>query len=167
MICLRDQEIIQIKTAHGSASIINDGIIKAKINKEKFNEDKVYVIEKINTLELNSESETELVFNVLYDIKKNEFKNNAIATNNSELLVRFSYSYDNISWTYLNNNISTNTSNIKALIGNNYDIAGITSKLNVATNYKIVAKKDKPIKMYWRSETIFKDLDDEDDVFEK
>lgn len=158
----KNGEVIEIKTKDASASIINDGSIKKTITEDSFTIDNEIIIEKINTIELisNDKEESSLKFDVRYDITKNDFKENIIPSNKSEVLVRFSYSYDNEEWIYINNVISTNTSNISALIGNNYDIAGLVTKLNVVTDFEITANNQKPTKMYWRSETIFKNLED-------
>ena len=52
--------------------------------------------------------------------------------------------------------VSTLESTLSPLMGNFYDISGLVTTLNIATNYEISSKPGETIKMYWRSETIFK-----------
>lgn len=163
-----NEEIIEVKTEKISASIINSGTIKQTISEDSFGDKKEIIIETIDSIEVLSNEDKENIFNynVRYDITKNDFHANTILSNRSEVLVRFSYSYDNKEWIYINNAITTNTSNITPLIGNNYDIAGLITKLNVATNFEIKANNKNATKMYWRSETIFKNLDNLEDAKE-
>lgn len=162
----KNNEVIKINNKYINATIINCGDIKESINKESFNNEEEIIIEKINSVEVaaNTKEEQTLKINVKYNILENEFKRNLMATNKSEVLVRFSYSYDNDNWTYINNVISTNSSNISPLIGNNYDIAGLITNLNVATNYEIKLNNENTTKLYWRSETIFKKTNDNEDI---
>ena len=153
-----NEQLIEIKTDKVYASIINNGYVKKVIKEDSFLEENEIIIENINSIEVisNDENENKFKFNVRYDITKNDFRATTFSSNKSEVLVRFSYSFDKDEWIYINNAITTNTSNITPLIGNNYDIAGLISKLNVVTDFEITANNMKSTKMYWRSETIFK-----------
>lgn len=154
------EQRIEIKTKDANASIINNGLIEQVITSDSFKEEDEIILEKVNIIEMisNNEKENDISFDIKYDIIENDFKMNTNASNKSEVLVRFSYSYDNENWTYVNNALSTNNSNIMPLIGNNYDIAGLVTKLNIATDYKLSATNKELTKMYWRSETIFKNV---------
>lgn len=154
------EQRIEIKTKDANASIINNGSIEQVITSDSFKEEDEIILEKVNIIEMisNNEKENDISFDIKYDIIENDFKMNTNASNKSEVLVRFSYSYDNENWTYVNNALSTNNSNIMPLIGNNYDIAGLVTKLNIATDYKLSATNKELTKMYWRSETIFKNV---------
>jgi len=158
----KNGEIIEIKTEKINSTIINNGIIESIINKESFKDKNEIVLENINIIELkpNTKDNGKIKYDVKYNIYINDFKQNVISTRKSEVLVRFSYSFDNENWIYTNNVITTNTSNISPLIGNNYDISGITTNLNIATNQELSTTNNKATKMYWRSETIFKNNDD-------
>lgn len=155
-------EIIKIDNKNISAAILNDGEILETVNKSSFTNKDEIIIEKVNSIEAiaNNDEKTEIKINVKYNILENDFTNNLIATNKSEALVRFSYSYDLDNWTYINNVISTNSSNISPLIGNNYDIAGLKTTLNVARNFSLEVNNKTKSKIYWRSETIFKKIND-------
>lgn len=155
-------EIIKIDNKNISAAILNEGEILETINNNSFTNKDEIIIEKINSIEAiaNNDEKTEIKINVKYNILENDFTNNLIATNKSEALVRFSYSYDLDNWTYINNVISTNSSNISPLIGNNYDIAGLKKTLNVARNFSLEVNNKTKSKIYWRSETIFKKIND-------
>lgn len=161
----KNNEVIKISNKKSNVTIVNSGDIKETISKNSFNNNDEYVVEKINYIEAigNNKEDSTFKINLKYNILENEFQNNMIATNKSEVLVRFSYSYDNDNWTYLNNVISTNSSNISPLIGNYYDIAGLITNLNIVTDYEIEISGEKKEKVYWRSETIFKKINDEDE----
>lgn len=164
---LDNLEIIEITTTDTRASIINDGIIKQEINKDSFVQSNEIIVEKIDVVEIiptNKNDDETIKFDIKYDITKNGFNKNLLSNNKSEVLVKFSYSYDKENWKYINNVISTNTSNISPLIGNTYDISGIIATLKVATNYKFSLNENKSNKMYWRSETIFKKVNDNKEV---
>ena len=154
------EQRIEIKTKDANASIIKNGMIEQVITNDSFKEEDEIILEKVNIIEMisNNDNENDISFNIKYDIIENDFKMNTNASNKSEVLVRFSYSYDNETWTYVNNALSTNNSNIMPLIGNNYDIAGLVTTLNIATDYKLSATNKEITKMYWRSETIFKNV---------
>lgn len=155
-----NEQIIEIKTKETNATIINNGVIEKKIDNNTFASEKEVIIENINAIEMisNNNDHSSIKFDVKYNISKNDFKENDIANNNSEVLVRFSYSFDNKNWTYVNNVISTSSSNISPLIGNTYDIAGLVTDLKVATNYELSSNNKSSAIMFWRSETIFKDM---------
>lgn len=163
-----NEEIIEIKTKDTSASIINNGLIEKKITTESFGEEDEIVVENINSIEMisNEKDHSTIKFDIKYNISKNDFYANVIPSNKSEVLVRFSYSFDMKNWTYINNVISTNTSNISPLIGNNYDIAGLVTNLNVATNFELSATNKREAVIYWRSETIFKNINKIEEVKE-
>lgn len=158
----KNSEIIEISNKSINGTIVNCGDIKEVLNKESFTNEKEMVVEKINTLEVkaNTLEDTTIKVNIKYNIIENNFQSNLIATNKSPVLVRFSYSYDLEEWQYINNVISTNSSNISPLIGNNYDIAGLITTLNVATNFEVKVNSKDNTKLYWRSETIFKNSDE-------
>ena len=158
---LKDAEqLIEITTQDVNASIINNGMIEQTITNKSFEEKNEIIVEKINVIEMisNNENENKVLFNIKYDIKENDFNVNANANSKSSVLVKFSYSYDMVEWHYINNVISTNTSNIMPLVENNYDIAGLTATLNVVTDFEMFATNKETKKMYWRSETIFKNV---------
>ena len=156
-----NEEIIEIVTKESTGNIINNGIISEKITHDSFASKDEIVVENINIIKVraNEDKSSNIKFDVKYNIIKNDFFENLIPTNNSEVLVRFSYSFDNKNWTYINNVISTNSSNISPLVGNNYDIAGLITNLKVATNFELATTNSrKDAVMYWRSETIFNNL---------
>ena len=159
-----NQEVIKINTDQITASIINKGKIDEEITLQSYNENGEMVIEKINEIEIIAANETEskIEFDINYNILVNDFKVSAKPTNKSEVLVRFAYSFDGEEWTYINNVISTNTSNLSPLIGNNYDISGLITNLKVATNYELKPKDLNPLKMYWKSETLFKKIEEKE-----
>lgn len=153
-------ETIEVKSDKNQVLITNNGEINEQISEQSFKEDDDILIEKISTIELitnkNADKEGIIKFNVKYNIIKNDFLRNEYASNKSDILVRFSYSFDNEKWTYINNVISTSESTLSPLMGNYYDVSGIKSNLNIATNYELFSKPGEKIKMYWRSETTFK-----------
>lgn len=161
-----NEEIIEITNSRINASIVNNGVIDENINNKSFKDGNEITIEKVNVIEIisSTEEDNKLLFDINYNINNNEFKSNVIPSNKSEVLVRFSYSYDEEEWFYINNVISTNTSNISPLIGNNYDISGLITNLRVATNFELSAKDKNKTKMYWKSETIFKNLNDNENI---
>ena len=164
----QNNNIIEIKNKDVSISILNSENIDEVITNKSFKEDNEIIIERINYIEVITlkEKENTIKYNVKYNILKNDFKNNIISSNKSEVLVRFSYSYDNKEWIYVNNVISTNSSNISPLIGNNYDIGGLITTLNVATDFELNTKSMESAKVYWRSETIFKNFESQYEVDE-
>lgn len=161
---LSSKNIIQLNNQNIKASIINNGLVDATISDNMFEIDKKQelIFENINIIEVKSltSEENKMIFDINYNILENEFNINDSPTNKSEVLVRFSYSFDKENWTYINNVITTNVSNMSSLIGNNYDIAGQITNLNVSTNYELILKENEKLKMYWRSETIFKKIND-------
>lgn len=161
-----DGEKIEIITNKINATIINNGFIDENINSLIFKDKKQIIVEKENVIEIiSSDAENSTIeFNINYNILTNEFKTNLIPTNKSEVLVKFSYSFDGDNWTYINNVISTNTSNISPLIGNTYDIAGVVTNIRVATKCELGMKNKEKTKMYWKSETIFKNLNQSEEV---
>lgn len=161
-------DVIEIKTKEFSVSILNSEKIEETITSKSFKEDNEIIVERVNYIDVIAfeENENKIKYDVKYNILKNDFKTNLISSNNSEVLVRFSYSYDNKEWIYINNVISTNSSNISPLIGNNYDIGGLITTLNVATDFELEINNINSTKMYWRSETIFKNFESQYEVEE-
>lgn len=153
-------ETIEIKTNKNNILITNISDIKENITSASFNKTEDYIVEKINTITIKTVKEekkdSKILIDIKYNIKQNDFTRNELAKNDSEVVARFSYSFDGVNWTYTNNVISTDESTIIPLMGNYYDIAGIESNLKIATNYEIVNKSGETTKMYWRSETVFK-----------
>ena len=98
--------------------------------------------------------------NVKYNITNNEFRNQTLASTNNDVLVRFMYSYDNENWEYINNVISTTDSTLNPLMGSYYDISGLTTNLKVVTNMEIKNKVGKTTTMYWKCETLLKNISD-------
>lgn len=164
----RNNSIIEISNSNNKITIVNNETISKTIHKSLFTNDKEIVLENIDTLELiaNKDNDTNSViqYNVKYNIIKNEFWNNLFANSDSEVLVRFSYSLDGKNWNYINNVLSTANSTINPLVGNYYDVAGLETKIRVATNYELAVEPGEAKKIYWRSETIFqkgKNIDSE------
>ena len=153
-------EQIEVTTKKNNVLITNIGEINETITKDSFVNKTDYTIEKINTLEIETKKDSDnnglIKFNIVYDINNNDFMRNEYATNDSDVLVRFSYSYDGAHWTYINNVISTNESTLSPLMGNFYDISGLTTKLKVITNYELSSTPGEKVVMYWKSETTFK-----------
>lgn len=160
----KSSEIIEINTAKGNATIINSGKINKIISNEDVATNENITLENMVTIELktnaNSENDSSIYFDIKYDIKKNDFPYHFIASNDSDSLVRFSYSYDNKEWHYVKNVISTTDSTLNPLMGNYYDIAGLTTTLRIVTNIKLTSKPGKSTKMYWKCETLIKNNKD-------
>ena len=70
------------------------------------------------------------------------------------------YSYDNENWEYVNNVISTTNSTLNPLMGSYYDISGLVENLKVLTNFEINNKKDTTTIVYFKCETLFKNIED-------
>ena len=157
-----DKNIIEIKKYKDNILIINEGYINENITNEKFGEDSVYKIEKIISIQLKSDKnneDSEIFYNLKYNILENDFEKNIIANNNSNVLIKFSYSYDKKNWKAINNVISTSESTINPLMGKSYDISGIIDNLKILTNYSLKAEDGSVNKIYWKSETIFQNKD--------
>ena len=162
----KDTEVIKVNKGDNNVLIVNNGEISQKIDKNSFlGNKKEIVIERINSIELkankNTNKKAKILYDLKYSIKKNSFERNFYGDSKSPLLVRFSYSTDKKNWTYINNVISTIESTISPLSGNNYDISGVISNLSVITNKELECEKNSSNKIYWRSETIFQ-ADDND-----
>lgn len=155
-----DKPVLKINNDKNDIFIINNGNFNQTISSKSFEESNSLKIEKINVIELWSKKDAldiqTVNFNVRLNIFENDFSKSTIANNNSELLMRVSYSYNNEDWTYINNVLTTDNTTISPLMGNYYDIAGINSKINIATNYKLSVKPSENIKMYWKLEIIIK-----------
>lgn len=157
----KNQEIIV--SGKNKIIITNNGIIDKILESKDFTNGEEVVIENIDTIEIISKDYDNVIkkyFDVRYNISENTFPANSVATSDSPLLVRFAYSFDKEEWTYLTNVISLNGTNITPLTGALYDLSGITGNIRVATNYDIVPDPYRPIKMYWKSETIIKYSDE-------
>lgn len=152
-----DKKIIKIKSYSDNILISNNGVINEEINDELVN-NKPYIIEKVNYIELKSDKSDEnnkIYYDVKFNITTNEFTPNNNA-NDSDVLVKFAYSYDNKNWEYINNVISTSNSTIKPLMGRSYDISGIIDNLKVATNMELNTKNDETKRIYWKAELTFR-----------
>ena len=112
------------------------------------------------TTKKNVKTESVTNFDVRYNIQKNDFERKTIASTNNEVLVRFMYSYDNENWEYINNAISTSDSTLKPLMGNYYDITGLVTNLKVSTNFELKNKAGDTTTMYWKCETLLKNIRD-------
>lgn len=156
-----NEEIIEIKKDNVKVSIINNKEIEKTISSESFENGNEVIVENINIIEVisNSNENNKVKYDVKYNIIENDFENNFISTSKSEVFVRFAYSFDNENWQYINNVITTNSSNIIPLINNKFDIAGLKTNLNVATNYELSTIAGNYSKMYWKSETIFRNTE--------
>lgn len=154
------EKIIEISKGNNKVLISNVGEITETYSNEMFLNKEKITIERINSIELiakeNVLKEEKIYFNVKLNIDKNDFNHNALATTNSELLMKISYSYDNENWTYINNVLQTNNTTITPLMGNYYDIAGIESEIRISTKKELTAKLNESKKMYWKIETIIK-----------
>ncbi len=149
-------KVIEYTTTNGRVLIINGGTLNEEVDSSKLDKKGQLSVERISTIEVIPNDEDEVVnFDIRYDIKENTFERNMIATNNSALLVRFSYSYNNEDWSYINNVVSTTSSTLTPLMGSYFDIAGLLGTLKISTNNEIKTEDKKPVKMYWRSETLF------------
>ncbi len=151
-------EVIEIAKNNSKVTITNKGVIERKVMESDLDSEKI-VIENINKIELQADKNSPddlLKYNVKYVITKNDFPFNVISNNDSDVQVRFSYSFDNANWTYVNNVISTVDTNISPFMGGYYDISGISTELNIATNYTIDYNANDHITMYWKSETVIR-----------
>lgn len=158
-------ETIEIKNNVDNILITNIAGIKETITNNSFKENKDLVVEKVNTIDItsieDSTRDSKILIDIRYEILENDFRRNEFAQNDSDVLVRFSYSYDKVNWTYINNVISADDTTITPMMGNYYNIAGLISNLRIVTNYEIINEKGESTTMYWRSETVFKNKQDE------
>lgn len=152
-----DKQIIEIKNNIDNILISNISGINETLNEYSFKENKDLTIEKINTIDIttrdNSDKESKTLISIKYDILSNNINSKKT---NKNVLVRFSYSYDGEKWTYLNNAITSNETILVPLMGNYFDVTNILGTLNVITNYEIINTPGTNKKVYWRSETVFK-----------
>jgi hypothetical protein len=163
----KDKSVVNISSSDKKISIINSNKIEEKINEKSFVNIEKINIERINSIELKSNNKNSKInYDVKYNIIKNTFRENVYTNYNSDLLVRFSYSYDKEKWTYIKSVISTSTSNIGVLMGNYYDISGKVTNLSVATNQELELKNENKKIIYWRSETVFQNINDIDGEIE-
>lgn len=155
--------VIEIKESNAKIELFNNGSVPTINDSVILNSNATEAtVETINhiTLTLNKSLDKEVShkYNIRYRIYENEFDK---IDNTASLLVRFSYSLDNQTWTYINNPLTTTNSTLMPEMGNYYDISGLETTVNVATNYEI-ATKDKEHKIiYWKAETIYKNMDKE------
>ena len=70
------------------------------------------------------------------------------------------YSYDNKNWEYVNNVISTTNSTLNPLMGSYYDISGLKENLKVLTNFEVNNKIDTTTTIYFKCETLIKNIED-------
>ena len=159
-----NEKVMEVKTKYNNLLIVNNGIIDKTINEEDAKYNKEHLIEKTSSVKFitkeNAKEDGYAKINVVYNITNNEFENNVIASTNNDVLVRFMYSYDNKNWEYVNNVISTTDSTLNPLMGSYYDISGLVSNLKVVTNFEIKNKAGKTTTMYWKCETLIKNIND-------
>ncbi len=152
-------EYINIDKNKNHVLITNNGKISMALKESDLDTsgEKV-IIEKYTAIELKTDRDAKedgkIKYSVRYNIEENDYDKNVIATNYSDYLVRFAYSYDNNEWIYVNNAISNMNNTLTPLMGNYYDVAGITGPLNVVSKYELSVNPGKSKKMYWKSETI-------------
>ncbi len=160
----KDSKVLEVKTKYNNVLITNNGSINKTIEEEDAKYNKEYLIEKESTVKFKTKQDADedgvIHINVRYNIDKNDFTSQAIASTNNDILVRFKYSYDNKKWEYVNNVISTTDSTLNPLMGSYYDISGLVSNLKVSTNFEIKNKIGKTTTMYWKCETLIKNIDD-------
>ena len=157
-------KIMEYKTKDNSVLITNNGEINKTIEEEDTKYNKEYLIEKVATLKFVTKKDAlkdgKININIKYNIFNNDFKHNVISSTNNDVLVRFMYSYDNENWEYVNNVISTTNSTLNPLMGSYYDISGLVENLKVLTNFEINNKKDTTTIVYFKCETLFKNIED-------
>ncbi len=156
-----DAELIEISKESNKSLITNNGPFETVID-DTSSED--IFIESFANAEIETDAKSKkdgvLVFDVKYEILKNDFRYNIIPNINSDVVVRFSYSFDNEEWTSIGNVLSTTTSTINPLMSNYYDVGGISGVINVATNYRLSSKPNEIKRIYWKSETLIKNTTD-------
>lgn len=155
-------KVVEISSGDSKLEIFNDNFVPDYKTSGIYNENKTEAtVQNINRLELSLDKDikSKIIYN--YNVRYRIYDNLSEYSidNNPTLLVRFSYSTDNKNWTYVNNVISTTNSTLMPLMGNYYDITNLETTLNVATNLEIAGKKEEVKTIYWRAETIFKNLD--------
>ena len=157
-------KILEIRTQYDNVLITNNGNIDKTIEEEDTKYNKEYLIEKYSTIKFTTKKDAEkdgvININVRYNITNNEFRNQTLASTSNDVLVRFMYSYDNENWEYINNVISTTDSTLNPLMGSYYDISGLTTNLKVSTNMEIKNKVGETTTMYWKCETLLKNISD-------
>ncbi len=156
----KNGEIVEINNGDGQVVINNNGKINKSINEEDINDNNSLTMESIVSIELNSKNNISVLYNVIYDITKNEFLDKLDNNTDDNVLVRFSYSYDKKAWIYVNNVVSTTDGTLKILFGNYFDIAGLKLTINAISNMQIDSHGKTPNKIYWRSETTFQNLNE-------
>ena len=162
---VNNENIIEIKRYKDNILITNDGNINEIINNKSYDKDNTYKIEKIISIQLKSDKngeDSKVLYNLKYNIFKNDFPKNVISKNESDVLVKFSYSYDKKEWVTINNVLSTTESTINPLMGKLYDISGIKDNLKILTNATLEAEDGSSNIIYWKSETIFKKQNNND-----
>ena len=159
-----DTNIMEYKTKDNSVLITNNGEIDKTIDEEDTKYNKEYLIEKVATLKFVTKKDAledgKIHVNIKYNIYNNDFDSNVISSTNNDVLVRFMYSYDNENWEYVNNVISTTNSTLNPLMGSYYDISGLKDNLKVLTNFEINNKIDTTTTIYFKCETLLKNIED-------
>lgn len=157
-------KIMEIKTKDNHVLITNNGKINKTINEEDVKYNKEYLDEKVATLKFvtskDALKDSKIHINIKYNISNNDFNRNVISSTNNDVLVRFMYSYDNENWEYVNNVISTTNSTLNPLMGSYYDISGLEENLKVLTNFEINNKIDTTTTIYFKCETLLKNIED-------
>ena len=159
-----DNKLIEITTKDNNLLITNNGFIDKTISEDDGKYNKEFLIEKTSIVKFTTKKTAKndgiTNINVRYNIQNNDFERKTIASTNNEVLVRFKYSYDNENWEYINNAISTSDSALKPLMGNYYDITGLVTNLKVSTNFELKNKAGDNTTMYWKCETLLKNIRD-------
>lgn len=156
-----DTELIEINKEYNKSLITNNGPFE-KVIDDTLDEDAI--VESYANVELTTDDDSKndglLVYDVKYEIIKNDFPFNPIATISSGILVRFSYSFDNKEWISTGYVLTAPDLTLSPLMSNYYDIGGIVGTINVATNYELSSKPGETKKMYWKSETLIRNNSD-------
>lgn len=155
---------VSVNKNNSTLMITNDSKVNGiNINSINLYETTEATTENISKLSIKPDvfgnaKKTSYKYNVRYRIFDNNYEY-LVANNDPEVYVRFAYSTDGIAWTYVNTAISTTNSTLVPQMGNYYDITGIESTINVATNHEIVSNPEKEVVVYWKAETTYRHLD--------
>lgn len=154
-------KVIEISSHDSKIAIFNDSNVPSYKTAGIFNETKTEaIVQNIDKIELSLDKDlkSKVIYN--YNVRYRIYDNSSVYSMDNEptILVRFSYSTDNKNWVYVNNVISTTNSTLMPLMGNYYDITGLETTLNVATNLEISGKKETTKTIYWKAETTYKNL---------
>lgn len=159
-------KIVEISSKDDKLSISNNGSVHSYNQKSLINTDSdEAVVENISKLKLvvdeSAKEKSIHKYNVRYRINQNDYKYLSVVTD-PELYVRFAYSSDQETWNYVNNAISTTNSTLMPQMGNYYDISGLETTLNVATNFELIGKPGETVYVYWKSETVYRHITHEE-----